>query len=259
MLAFLLVFAQQTAPEVIRGRVTDDSSRAVVATVTVTRGPDRLVQQATTDSAGNFRVTFQEGTGDYLVHVSATGFTSARRRVQRAADERELTANFVLAPAVVATLDAVRIEGRKPVRARNPIGPTQPEPGSPETWRDGVNGQVPPTVAGDLNAIAGTMSNVTVTGSGPAILGSGAESNLNTLNGMGLATGAIPRAARTETRVTGATFDPTRGGFAGANIDVRLGPGSRTVQRRNGFITLDSRQLQFPDPFTRAIGSTSAG
>jgi carboxypeptidase family protein len=251
--------AQDDKADVIRGRVTDDSSRAVVASITITRGPDRLVQQATTDSSGNFQVRFEKGTGDYLVYVSATGFTSARRRVQRQADEHELVANFTLARAPVATLDAVKIEGRKPVRADNSVGPTQLEPGSAEKWRDGVNGQVPPTVAGDLNAIAATMSNVTVTGSGPSILGSGSESNLNTLNGMGLPTGSIPRAARTETRVTGATFDPTRGGFSGANIDVRLEGGDRNYQQRRAFLTFDPRSLQFTDAAGRSLGATSGG
>ena len=252
--------AQDDKADVIRGRVTDDSSRAIAgAAVSVTRGPDRLTQQTTADSAGNFRVRFEQGTGDYLVYVSATGFSAARRRVQRQGEERELVANFVLPRALVATLDAVKITGQKPERARNPIGPTQLETGSPEKWKDGVNGQIPPTVAGDLNAIAGTMSNVTMTGSGPSILGAGAESNLNTLNGMGLATGAIPRAARTETRVTGATFDPTRGGFSGANVDVRLGPGDRNYQRRNAFLTFDPRYLQFTDATGRSLGAPSGG
>ncbi|HEY1952623.1 MAG TPA: carboxypeptidase-like regulatory domain-containing protein, partial [Gemmatimonadaceae bacterium] len=251
--------AQNDKPDVIRGRVTDDSSRAVVASITVTRGPDRLVQQATTDSLGNFHVRFEQGTGDYLVYVSATGFTSARRRVQRQADEHELVANFTLARAPVATLDAVKVEGRKPVRADNDVNPFQLEAGSSEKWKDGVNGQVPPTAAGDLNAIAGTMSNVTMTGGGPSILGSGAASNLNTLNGMGLATGSIPRAARTETRVTGATFDPTRGGFSGANIDVRLGPGDRNYQQRRAFLTFDPRFLQFTDAAGHSLGATSGG
>src|SRR5205823_1485966 len=144
----------------------------------------------------------------------------------------ELVANFTLRHAPIATLDTVKITAQKPERADNSVNPSEPETGSSEKWRDGVNGQISPTAAGDLNAIAGTMSNITMTGSGPSILGSGAGSNLNTLNGMGLAAGAIPRAAHTETRVTGATFDATRGGFAGANVDVRLGPGSRSYQRR---------------------------
>ena len=251
--------AQDSSSDVIRGRVMDDSSRAIVATIMVTRGPDRLTQQATADSAGNFRVRFDNGTGDYLVYVSAPGFSPARRRVQRQTDEHELVANFTLQRARVATLDTVKVTGEKPERADNSVNPTELETGSSERWRDGVNGQVPPTIAGDLNAIAGTMSNVTMTGSGPAILGSGSESNLNTLNGMGLAAGSIPRAAHTETRVTGATFDPTRGGFSGANVDVRLGPGDRNYQRRNAFLTFDPRYLQFTDATGRSLGATSGG
>ena len=249
--------AQQPA-EVIRGRITDDSSKSLVATVMVTRGPDRLTQQATSDSAGNYRVRFAEGTGDYLVYVSVPGFKASRRRVQRKTDEHEFVADFKL-ERDVALLAAVKVTADKPQRASNDVRPYDPEPGSNDKWKDGINGAIAPSVAGDLNAIAGTMSNVTMTGTGPSILGSGAESNLNTLNGMALAGGSIPRAARTETRVTGATFDPTRGGFAGANIDVRLGPGDRFYQNRNAFLTFDPRQLQYADATARSLGAQSGG
>ncbi len=259
--AFAAPLAAQASlggPEVIKGRVTDDSTRALIATVTITRGPDRLVMSDTTDSAGNYRIRFEQGTGDYLVYVSAAGFNSARRRVERQGNDTELVANFVLS-SNVAQLEAVRVSARRPARASNNITPTTVEPGAAERWVDGVSGQISPTIAGDLNAVPSIMSNVTMIPGGFSVLGSGAESNLRTLNGMGLAAGAIPRAARTETRVTGATFDPTRGGFAGANVDVRLGPGSRNVQRRNGFVTIDAKALQFSDPFTRALGTTTAG
>jgi hypothetical protein len=251
--------AQQTQPETIHGKVTDDSSRVIVgATVMVTRGPDRLTQQGVTDSSGIYRVHFEEGTGDYLVYVSATGYRSARRRVQRQSTERELAADFTLGREV-ARLDAIKVEASKPVRATNDISPMQPETGSSESWKDGVNGGISPTVAGDLNAIAGTMSNVTVTPGGISIAGSGAESNLTTLNGMGFSGGSIPRAARTETRVTGATFDATRGGFAGANVDVRLGAGDRNYQNRNAYISLSPRSLQFGNALADALGATSGG
>jgi hypothetical protein len=250
--------AQQSVPEVIRGRVSDDSAHALVATVIVTRGPDRLVQKTESDSAGSYRVRFEQGTGDYLVYVSAPGFVAARRRVQRQGEEHEFVANFTLARDL-ALLEAVKVTAAKPVRASNAIRPQTPEVGASEKWNDGVNGAIPPSVAGDLAAIANTMSNVTMGANGPSILGAGAESNLNTLNGMGLSVGAIPRAAQTETRVTGATFDPTRGGFSGANIDVRLGAGDRFFQRRNAFLTLDPPSLQFTDAAGRSLGARSGG
>ena len=243
----------------VRGRVTDDSSRAVAgATVMITRGPDRLTQQTTTDSSGAYSSRFEQGTGDYLVYINATGFKTERRRVQRQGTERELVADFKLARDLTV-LAAVKVTAARPERASNAVRPTDPDPGANDRWNEGVNGQISPTVAGDLTATAGTMSNVTLGPGGASILGSGGESNLTTLNGMGLAGGSIPRAARTETRVTGATFDATRGGFAGANFDVRLGPGDRFYQRRNAFITFDPPQLQVTDAVSRSLGTTSGG
>ena len=251
--------AGQSEADVVRGRVTDDSSRAVVgATVMITRGPDRLTQQDTTDSDGAFSSRFEQGTGDYLVYVSATGFKTERRRVQRQGSERELVTNITLVRDL-AVLAAVKVTAARPERASNAVRPNDPEPGSAERWNDGVNGQLSPSVAGDLGATASTMSNVTMGPGGASILGSGSESNLTTLNGIGFASGSIPRAARTETRVTGASFDATRGGFAGANIDVRLGPGDRFYQRRNAFITFDPPQFQFTDAVSRSLGTTSGG
>jgi hypothetical protein len=224
------------------------------ATVIITRGPDRLVQQDTTDANGDYSLTFNPGTGDYLVFVSAMGYASARRRVQRADTEHELVANFILKPDL-AKLAAIKVTASKPVRATNAVSPYTPETGASEKWNDGVQSQIPPTIAGDLNAIAGTMSNITMTGAGPSILGSGSESNLTTLNGSGLSASSIPRAANTQTRVTGATFDPTRGGFSGANIDVQLGPGNRFFQSRRGYFTFSPSALQFTDAIGRSVGA----
>jgi hypothetical protein len=262
LLALLLAApyaAAQSTADVIRGHVTTDSGKVVTgATVVVTRGPDRAIQNTTTDTAGNYSVRFDPGTGDYLVYVASQGLKSARRRVQRQTNEHELVANFVLA-VDLTVLGAQKVVADRPVRASNAVNPTQPEPGSSEKFSDGVNGAISPTIAGDLNAIATTLPNVTLTPSGISILGSDPASTLTTLNGMNLPSTSIPRAARTETRVTGTTYDATRGGFTGANVDVRLGPGSRSYQRFNGFVTFDPRSLQYTDPTTRSLGTTSGG
>ncbi len=246
--------------DLIRGRVTDDSARVVIgASVTITRGPDRLVQATTTDSAGAYRLRFDPGTGDYLVAVSAPGFRTARRRVQRLAGERELVADFTLARDL-SQLEAVRVTATRPVRSSaTNNGPSGPEVGAAERWSDGVEGRVSVNAAGDLATLAGTLPGVTMTGAGPSMLGADPSSNLTTLNGMALPGGTLPRAARVDTRVTGATFDPTRGGFAGANIDLRLGPGNRDFQLRNAYVTLNAPQLQATDAVGRALGLRTGG
>jgi hypothetical protein len=245
----------QSVTDLIRGRVTDDSSRVVVgATVSVTRGPDRAFRQVATDSTGRYEVRFEDGTGDYLVAVTAAGFKPVRRRVQRLRDETMLIADFVLSRDLT-TLAAVKVTAPKPERAREDVSPFSRETGSSEKWADGVAGQLPPSLAGDLNALAATMPGITVGAGGLSMLGAGSESNLTTLNGMALAAGSLPRAARVNTRVTGATFDPTRGGFAGANIDTRLEAGSRDYQRRDAYLTLDPSPLQFTDALGRSLGA----
>src|SRR3954469_16189204 len=90
--------AQQTA-DVLKGRVVNDSGKVVAgATVIVTRGPDRATQQTKTDSLGNFSVTFDPGTGDYLVYIAFPGLKAARRRMQREQTEHELVGSFTLSP-----------------------------------------------------------------------------------------------------------------------------------------------------------------
>src|SRR5688500_6740796 len=112
---------EQVSFEVVRGKVTNDSGRALSgAAVTVTRGPDRLVKSDTSDAAGEFSVRFEPGTGDYLVAVSILGHRSARRRVQRQGGERELVANFTLA-SDATTLAAIKVQANRPVRARNNV------------------------------------------------------------------------------------------------------------------------------------------
>jgi hypothetical protein len=249
----------QSTPDIVRGRVISDSSRAIAgATVIVTRGPDRLVQRDTTDASGSFSLKFDPGTGDYLVFVAAPGYTSARRRVQRQNTEHELVADFVL-KLDLARLDTVTVHATKPVRANTVVNRFQEEPGSAEQWDEGIAGRIPPTMAGDLNSIMGTMSNITMAGDGPSVLGSAAGSNLTTLNGSAMAAGSIPRAAQTRTRVTTATFDPTRGGFSGANIDLELGPGNRMFQNRRAYLTLDPSVLQSTDEIGRATGAVTSG
>lgn len=245
-------------PETIRGRITSDSGRLVTnATVFITRGPDRLVQQAVTGDSGRYAITFDPGTGDYLVAVQATGFKPARRRVTRVADEREFTADFVLSSALT-TLQAVQVNANRPVRASVGTSPTTQETGSSERWNEGVTAGLPPNIAGDIAATVSTIPGSVMGPGGMSMLGASGSSNLTTLNGMAMGAGGVPRAARIDTRVTGATYDATRGGFSGANVDLRLAGGSRNYQNRSAYVTADAPALQATDAIGRAVGATNS-
>ncbi|MCU0634019.1 MAG: carboxypeptidase-like regulatory domain-containing protein [Gemmatimonadaceae bacterium] len=247
--------AADSVPDTITGRVVSDRGAVLSgANVFVTRGPDRMVRQTTTDSNGRYRVTFVPGTGDYLVAIQAAGFRTARRRVSRLQRERVLTADFVLVREPTA-LEAIRIAATRPVRVSPLVYPTVQEVGASERWRDGVVSAVSPEQRGDLAATASMVLGVTLGPTGLSLLGSSPGSTLTMLNGMALGGSAVPRAARVDTRVTGATFDATRGGFAGANIEVRLAPGNRDFQNRDAYMTAVPGAWQRTDPASRALGA----
>ncbi len=252
-LVFPLTVAAQPA-ETIRGRVTSDSGRVMVgATVIITRGPDRLVRQAVTSDSGRYTISFENGTGDYLVAVQADGYKTARRRVTRLSNERTLTADFVLSSNVVS-LDAVRVQANRPIRANADVNPTRLETGASERFKEGVVGGLPPNAIGDIVATGATIPGSVSAGGGLSMMGAASSSNLTTLNGMAIGAAGLPRAARADMRVTGATFDATRGGFSGANVDLRLQPGSRSFNDRMVFATLDAPYLQSTDAIGRALG-----
>lgn len=76
--------AQQSARDTVTGRASSSATNGPIsgALVYVTRGPDRLVLQDTTDTDGRWRLIFTPGTGDYLVFISSPGSESFRKRLR---------------------------------------------------------------------------------------------------------------------------------------------------------------------------------
>lgn len=255
--------AAQSRPEVLRGRVTADSAGTPLpgVTVTVTRGPDREVRTTTTGADGRWQVAFANGTGDYLVGATAIGRAPFRRRVTRgapgfpAAGSRDSVylVDAVLRP-VVAQLTEVNVRGRRPKPERPNRGRYDPdESGGAEQNASGFNGAVAPDQAGDLAALAGTTPGITLTPGGISALGLGAGQTNVTLGGLAFAGGDLPRDARTITRVTTSTYDPSRGWFGAAQIAVELAPGFSFSSRR-AHVTGDAPALQAVDPVGARLG-----
>ena len=257
LVAALLVAFQQQNPEFIRGRIVGDSARPVhAADVYVTRAPDRLTQVAHTDSLGRFSIRFDHGTGDYLVNVRAIGYKPLRKRFTRTGADSVIVADITLQTEAVALAPVVATASRlRPSRE----GGMRTQEGSDEKIAgSGVPAGLSPDQAGDINAIAANIPGITLTPNGASALGLGADQNSVTMNGLNFGGGTVPRDARTNTRVSTSTYDPARGGFSGAQIAVDLSPGNMFSNRR-GHITLDAPQLQFGDPYARALGEEYRG
>ncbi len=255
LLLFPLTLAAQTHTDLIRGRVQDDSGRAIAsASVIATRAPDRAVFQSSTDSAGTYTVVVREGTGDYLVYFSAPGRKPFRQRVTRAPaspPDTIFVVNATLAPAVAQQLAAVRVSATKPKPTRSPDAGTHT--GAAEAVVDYFTGAVPPDLAGNIAAMSATIPGITPVNGGISVLGLDPSQNTTTLNGMALGTGALPRAARTTTRVSTTAYDPARGWFGGANSNVEFSGGG-VYKLRDATATIDAPALQYTDALSSQLG-----
>jgi hypothetical protein len=242
--------------EMIRGHVTDSTGVSLAhAVVNVTGGPERAYRADTTDAAGMFLIRFTPGFGDYLVHVTATGFRTFRQRVRRAAGDSALTVNVVLARETVHELKPISVVASVPAVERQPF----PEAGigASERFAEGVTAGLSTELQGNIAATAGLTPGATVTPAGVSILGLSPDQTRTTLNGLAFTGGSLPRDARTRTRVVTSSYDPSIGGFSAGALAVELSPGADYASR-GSHLTVDNPHAQTANELSSAIGNNFA-
>lgn len=243
----------QDGADVIRGRVVGPDKQPIGnVTVTATAMSDQTSRTAKTNKDGRFTIVFDGGGGDYMMSFTAIGLTPNSFEIKREVDEDVLVADAAMSRAAVQ-LEAVRTTGRDRV---DPNRPEQEIGGHEQTINMNT---VPIDVQGDLAAMAATLPGVTLIpgvdggADGFSVLGLGADQNNITVNGLDFSGTDLPRDATTQTRVATSSFDPSRGGFSGAQISLRTQRGSNYVQRMvHG--TVDAPDLQYTDAVGRALG-----
>jgi hypothetical protein len=251
--SFAHAAAAQNA-DVIRGRViTVDSQPIPSATVTVTTISGGVNRTAKTDRNGRYTITFPNGDGDYLVKFVALGYSPRQYELKRAADEDILVADAKLSTAA-NTLDAVHVTAPRDKANR---GDVTPDIGGTEKTIN--NATLTADQLGDLAAMASSIAGVNyVAGangdpSGFSVLGLTPDQNSTTLNGMNSSASNLPRDAQTMMSLTISPYDVARGGFSGANQNIRLRSGSNFVNQ--GFSLLaEAPQLQYTTAAARALG-----
>jgi hypothetical protein len=241
--------------DVIRGQVTGpDNTPIENANVTATSVSGGVNRTARTDRNGRFTITFPGGEGDYFMTFASLGFTPRRFELKRVADEEILVADARLQRAA-ALLDTVRVAGDRQRVDRN----ADKAPDISGTEQAANAAAVAASQQGDLNAIAATVPGVTpVLGAdgdpaGFSVLGLSADQNSTTLNGSPFGASNLPRDASISTSVVTTPYDVSRGGFSGAQLNIRTGSGSNYI-RRNTSLNFDAPPLQWTDPAARALG-----
>lgn len=244
--------AAQTRHEIVRGRVTSDSGRAVRrADVIVTRTTDRAGKTTMSDADGQYSVDWPDGTGDYAVTVSAAGFQTLSVHVTRVGSDSIVVANVRLTSGG-QRLAPVVSQARRPVPDRDPssFGAGGSEA---NTVAQNAARRLAPDQAGDINAIAAMLPGVAAVPGGISVLGLGPGQNSVTMNGMAFSGTDIPRDALTRIRVSTSTYDPANGWFSGAQTSVDLVLGGQFTNRTSHF-TLDAPAMQYTDRISSRSG-----
>jgi hypothetical protein len=259
-LALVFVFAvagtaaAQTV-DVIRGRITSPENQPVEgATITVTTLSGAVSRTARTDERGRYTVTFPGGDGDYMVNVAAIGYAARRFEIKRVADEDILIADAKLSRTAQA-LGEVRVQGDRTRVGRN-------EGNNPDisgTERMINQSALAAAQMGDLAAMAASLPGVLLVPgadgdpSGFSVLGLDPSQNSTTLNGQNFGGADIPRDAAVGSSLTTSPYDVSRGGFSGANFNLRTQSGTNFILRTNS-LNLDAPQMQWTDQAAQALG-----
>jgi hypothetical protein len=240
--------------DVIRGRVTNNDGLPLMGVrVTATSIPGNVTREVRTSDKGQYQIAFAGGTGDYIMGFALIGYVFRQFEIKRLADEEVLIADARLS---VIQLDTVSVVAAVQQR----VNRNSQTPDVSGTERPVDVATLPPELQGDIAAMAASLPGVLLVpgldggADGFSVLGLGADQNSVTLNGMQVGANGLPRDANISGSLTTSPYDPSRGGFSGANFNIRSGSGSNYRSRGLSFV-LSAPQMQWTDPAARALGN----
>lgn len=241
--------------DVIRGKIVGEDSIPIAgARVQATSLSGNVTRKALTDNGGRFTITFPNGDGDYMVTVQAMGFSMKRFEVKRTADQEILIADARLSRAMTE-LEAVRVTPGERTRANR--DDRQPDISGSE--RNVNAGNVAAGDAGNLAAMASSLPGVTLVpgtngdASGFSVLGLTPDQNATTLNGGSFGGADVPRDAGVSSSLSTSPYDVSRGGFSGAQFNIRSPTGNNFTTRTNS-LNIDAPALQWTDRAAQSLG-----
>jgi hypothetical protein len=240
--------------DVLRGRVTTVEGLPLPnVRVSATSIPGNVTREARTNNQGGYQIAFPGGPGDYIMGFALIGYAFRQFEIKRLADEDVLIADAKLS---VVQLDTVVSQASN----QQKISRNSQTPDVSGTEQLVNTNSLPPELQGDLAAMAASLPGVTLIPGldgqpdGFSVLGLGADQNSTTLNGMQFGAGSLPRDAGISTSLTTSPYDGSRGGFSGANFNIRPASGSNYRTRGTSFV-LNTPQLEWTDRAAQAVGT----
>ncbi|MDB4915533.1 MAG: hypothetical protein JWM95_3177 [Gemmatimonadetes bacterium] len=226
--------ARAQVSDVIRGRVTaTDNAPIEGVNVRAVSYQGNITRTARTDRSGRFTIIFVNGEGDYWLDFTKLGFAPKRFEIKKVGDEEVMMADTRMT-TTIATLDEVNVVGQRNRALPNRNAPTADVGGGE---RPLTNNGVPADQAGNLAAMAATLAGIQLIPGleGAAdmysLLGLSGDQNNTTFNGLGSGISTLPPDILATTSIRPYTFDPSSGGFSGAQIAIQTLPGSNFSRR----------------------------
>ena len=261
LLTVVLLGARGLAPrelvaqtDVIRGRVTTTEGLPLPSVrVTATSIPGNVTREIRTNNQGSFQIAFPNGTGDYIMGYALIGYNFRQFEIKRVADEEVLIADARLS---VVQLDTVVSTASNQQR----VNRNQQTPDVSGTERAIITSNLPPELQGDIAAMAASLPGVTLipgldgAADGFSVLGLGADQNNVTMNGMQLGSNNLPRDAMIQSSLSTSPYDGSKGGFSGANFNIRPSSGSN-FRTRGMSLVLNTPSLEWTDRAAQAVGT----
>jgi hypothetical protein len=244
--------------DVIRGRVTGpDSTPLEGVTVKSLSLQGQILKSDVTDRNGRFSILYINGEGDYWLEFTRIGFAPQRRQIKRIGDEAVLIVDVRMVRLNNDVIDTVRVNARVPVPRALPNRNVDPDVGGGARALN--NNDVSASQLGNLAAMAATLPGIQIVpglDGAPdmySVFGLSPDQNTLTFNGVGSGVSILPPDVIATTSIYPYSFDPSIGGFSGAQISIRTSPGSNFSRRM-----MSHNNILPPLQWTDAISAAQA-
>jgi carboxypeptidase family protein len=225
--------AQGGSLDIIVGTVTDASGKPVAGAVVEAFSIEtEVTRKNTTNEKGQYRIIFQDGTGQYRISVKAIGKNPQIFNVARQSDDDRIVLDVKLGEKPVTLNDLVATANRR-VNVDQLDG--RVTAGESSKSINGDQAMRMPIDAGDLAALAALAPGVIMTGGSDStaatfsVAGQSAASNTYVVNGQTTTSSSVPQDAVRSTRVITNSYDVARGNFSGGMVSVTTKGGSNRV------------------------------
>jgi hypothetical protein len=249
--------------DVITGLVTGPDGRPLShAQVEALSLETEVMRTVVTGPNGRYTVIFPDGAGRYLLRVTHLGMADVLHTVLREGTEDLLIANFGMTLSAIA-LDAIRVRARLPLPGRLVSGEQRIAAPLDYLARLALPDLEPETLA-QLAAGVITIESDTLNGRARfSVGGMSPELNQLRLDGsvIGPETGGFsaPSEGVRVTQVTTSSFDPSRGGFAGGQVQLLSQRGSNRAGGTLSYALSDASLQVMTSPAAMAMTRHNLG